>query len=67
MGGAASSSEMAPAALATTTFKMSAVIDQSDDSEFMPEGLATADRWYQMCMMVMGPSENEGCTGRSRP
>ena len=43
---------------------MSAVIDQSDDSEFAPESLATADRWYQRYITVMGgaPQEEEDCT-----
>ena len=44
--------------------KMSSVIDQSDDSEFVPDSLATADRWYQKYTMVMGgaPQEEEDCT-----
>ena len=43
---------------------MSAIIDQSDDSEFAPESLATADKWYQKYMTIMGgaPPEDEDCT-----
>ena len=36
------------------TLKMSSVIDQSDDSEFIPENLAVADRWYQRYVSIMG-------------
>ena len=41
--------------------KMSSVIDQSDDSEFIPEPLARADAWYQRYLSVMGgaPQEEE--------
>ena len=44
--------------------KMSSVIDQSDDSEFIPEPLARADAWYQRYLSVMGgaPQEEEDCT-----
>ena len=33
---------------------MSSVIDQSDDSEFVPESLAKADGWYQRYLKIMG-------------
>ena len=44
--------------------KMSSVIDQSDDSEFIPESLAKADLWYQRYQNTMGgaPQEEEDCT-----
>ena len=44
--------------------KMSSVIDQSDDSEFIPESLAKADLWYQRYLNTMGgaPQEEEDCT-----
>ena len=44
--------------------KMSSVIDQGDDSEFVPESLAVADRWVQRYISIMGapPIEEEDAT-----
>ena len=54
----------APPALKERGIKMSSIIDQSDDSEFVPESLAKADGWYQRYLKIMGgPSqEEEDCT-----
>ena len=43
---------------------MSAVIDQSDDSEFGVDSLAVADVWFQRYVTVMGapPQEDEDVT-----
>ena len=53
-----------PAPLKERGIKMSSVIDQSDDSEFVPESLAKADGWYQRYLQIMGgpPQEEEDCT-----
>ena len=57
-----------PAAPPSTTpalppkgLKMSQVIDQSDESEFLVDSVATADRWYQRYVATMGapPQEEE--------
>eukprot|EP00439_Symbiodinium_sp_Y106_P014422 s8255_g2.t1 len=51
-------------ALKERGIKMSSVIDQSDDSEFVPESLPKADAWYQRYMQITGgsPQEEEDCT-----
>ena len=54
-----------PAArLKERVIKMSSLIDQSDDSEFVLESLAKADAWYQRYLRIMGgtPQEEEDCT-----
>ena len=53
-----------PPALKERGIKMSSIIDQSDDSEFVPESLAKADGWYQRYLKIMGgpPQEEEDCT-----
>ena len=55
---------VAAAPLKERGIKMSSVIDQSDDSEFVPESLAKADGWYQRYLRIMGgtPQEEEDCT-----
>ena len=55
---------MGPQGLKEKGIKMSSIIDQSDDTEFTSESLATTDRWFQRYVMVMGapPQEEEDCT-----
>ncbi|CAE7832753.1 RE2 [Symbiodinium sp. CCMP2592] len=61
---AATMAAPAAAPLKERGIKMSSVIDQSDDSEFVPESLAKADSWYQRYLRIMGgaPQEEEDCT-----